>query len=249
MVIAKCWRRHQERTSMKKQITTIATLLVFLTISLTLPLKLDAQELSEQYSSEKLAKLNPGNKADKASLRALLANFTNLKATFNQTITDLQGQELQSSKGELLLQKPQQIRWITESPEESILVADGKTVFNVDPFVEQVTLLDQSTLTKSNPLMLLITDQESQWVQVAVTKENNAFTVISLAVDSPITKLILNFGKDNKLLSIVSIDRQQQQNKVAFTNVAYNTPTNKEDFSYTPKPSWVIDDQREQAIN
>ena len=230
---------------MRKRFVTIATTVLFI----VMPLVLNAQEAASllnsqtQYDSKALI----GSAADKATLRNLLGEFTTLKASFIQTINNMQGQELQASTGELLLRKPQQLRWTVMSPEESLLVADGKTVFNVDPFVEQVTLLDQEALTKSNPLMLLITDKESQWEQVAVVQNKSSFVIVSLVADSPITELILNFGTDNKLMSIVSTDRQQQRNSLTFSNVMYDSGTHDIDFTYTPQPSWIVDDQREQA--
>jgi outer membrane lipoprotein carrier protein len=186
---------------------------------------------------------------DKALLRALLGEFTTLSASFMQTITNMQGQELQQSVGELLLKKPQKLRWTVTSPEESLLIADGNTVYNVDPFVEQVTLLDQSSLTKSNPLMLLITDEEVQWAQVAVTKTKNSYTLLSLAPDSPISKLVLEFNMDRKLLSIVSLDRQQQRNKLIFSNVKHDLGIDATDFTFTPNSTWIVDDQRQTPIS
>lgn len=190
-----------------------------------------------------------GSSADKALLRAILGEFTTLSASFNQSITNMQGQELQQSVGEILLQKPQKLRWAVTSPEESLLIADGHTVYNVDPFVEQVTLLDQSSLTKSNPLMLLITDEEVQWAQVAVTKIQNSYTLISLASDSTISKLVLEFGMDRKLISIISLDRQQQQNKLTFSNVKHDLGIDNSDFTFTPNSTWIVDDQRQTPIS
>lgn len=219
-------------------------------LCIAMPLDINAQQLGVEASSPVLATSDTLiNKADdKASLRILLGQFITLKASFSQTITDMQGQELQQSTGELLLKKPQKLRWTVVSPEESLLIADGQTVYNVDPFVEQVTLLDQSALTKSNPLMLLITDEESQWSQVGVVQDKNSFILVSLLDDSPITKLVLSFGIDEKLLSVVSIDRQQQQNSLLFSNVEYDEESNDVDFTFSPESGWIVDDQREQTV-
>lgn len=229
---------------MRNRFVTIATAV----FCIAAPLIISAQQaITEETKPAPINIEKPlGKAADKASLRVLLSEFTTLKASFSQTITDMQGQELQQSKGLLLLKKPQKLRWVVLSPEESLLIADGKTVYNVDPFVEQVTLLDQSSLTKSNPLMLLITDEETQWEQVAVVQEKNSFTLMSLVPDSPISKLLLNFGENEKLLSIVSIDRQQQQNSLLFSDVEYDKGTDALDFTFTSDPTWVVDDQREQ---
>ncbi|MGK0371719.1 MAG: outer membrane lipoprotein carrier protein [Glaciecola sp.] len=149
----------------------------------------DTQVNSAQTPSETNSNVQSkiGSEEDKASLRALLSQFTTLKGAFKQTIIDMQGEELQTASGELLLQKPQKLRWSVSSPDESLLIADGTSVYNVDPFLEQVTILDQAPLTQSNPLMLLISDQQSQWDQVAVQQEQSTYTIMSLRSDSPIT--------------------------------------------------------------
>jgi outer membrane lipoprotein carrier protein len=190
-----------------------------------------------------------GSMADKASLREILSQFTNLKASFTQTIIDMQGQELQRAKGELLLQKPQKLRWSILSPDESLLIADGTAVYNVDPFLEQVTILDQAELTQSNPLMLLISNDQKQWDQVAVMQEGSDYTIVSLQVDSPITKLILKFNQENTLSSVISYDRQQQENTIILSNVRLNSTVDKKDFTFTLDEQWIVDDQRLSTYN
>jgi outer membrane lipoprotein carrier protein len=189
---------------------------------------------------------------DKKSLRSLLGEFSSLRADFTQIIKDMQGQELQNSSGSILLQKPMQLRWSVDKPEESMLLADGKTVYNIDPWVEQVTLLDQSDLTKSNPLMLLISDDESQWSQVNVsklkveaqTRKKEIYTIISDDPNSSIVSLVLTFDKDKKLNSLESTDRQQQVNIVTFTDTQYNGATDSSKFSFNAPSTWSVDDQR-----
>lgn len=180
----------------------------------------------------------------KIELRALLALFTNLKANFSQQIVDLQGQELQNTQGNIVLQKPQMLRWSVVSPEESLIIADGNTVHNVDPFVEQVTLMDQASLTASNPLMLLISDDESQWSQVEIEKVEGDFVVRSLDDNATISLLILSFNENNELTLLSSIDKQQQRNLIAFTNVQMNTQIPPGTFAFVADSAWVIDDQR-----
>lgn len=218
-----------------------------------------------------------GNEQDKAALRLLLSEFITLKATFKQSIVDMQGNELQNAKGELLLQKPQKLRWSVESPDESLLIANGSSVYNVDPFLEQVTILEQAPLTQSNPLMLLISNDQAQWDQVSVTQQSqqnlakdvvneqapvdaqrasqepsqkhSTYTLISLLPDSSINKLILRFDDQNKLASLVSYDRQQQRNMLDFTNVTLNEGVSDSNFMFTPNQNWVVDDQRKSPAN
>jgi outer membrane lipoprotein carrier protein len=78
--------------------------------------------------------------ADAASdLKEKLSSVNVFSATFAQTVYDSKGKELQKASGSLLVQRPNRFNWHTTSPDESLIVADGKDVWVYDPFVEQVT--------------------------------------------------------------------------------------------------------------
>lgn len=184
------------------------------------------------------------NTSAKTELRALLGKFSNLKANFTQEISDMQGQILQESSGMILLQKPQMLRWTVISPEESLLIADGDTVYNVDPFVEQVTLLDQKQLTASNPLMLLISDKEEQWSSVTIEKINGDFIVRTTDENAPVSIVVLSFNEQGQLTLLSSVDKQQQRNAISFSDISLNSKVAAGAFSFSPDESWVVDDQR-----
>lgn len=180
----------------------------------------------------------------KAELKGLLARFENFQANFTQSITDVTGEELQSASGTILLVKPQKLRWEVAFPEESLLIADGKTVFNVDPFLEQVTLLEQDELTNNNPLMLLTTDDESQWQQVDVVFNEGYYILSSKDDDAIIETVTLKFNDKSTLTELVSVDRQQQTNTIVFSKVQQNIALPNDIFTYDIQSNWVVDDQR-----
>ncbi|MBC8674504.1 outer membrane lipoprotein chaperone LolA [Aeromonas hydrophila] len=47
-------------------------------------------------------------------------------AKFAQTVYDSKGKELQRAGGDLLVQRPNRFNWHTTSPDESLIVADGR---------------------------------------------------------------------------------------------------------------------------
>lgn len=201
----------------------------------------------------------------KSELKERLNNLKSFQADFSQVITDINGNELQSSSGKLSLQKPNQLRWETILPDETLLIADGTTVWNVDPFVEQVTLIAQNKIAESNSLMLLVSDNDDQWTSVRVirvemrpeqtetvqTKYNlasasgSAFDVISLDENANIVSLTLTFN-NGQLSSLKSIDRQQQQSRLIFTNSKKNELLSEDLFAFEVPSNFIIDDQRSQ---
>ncbi len=181
---------------------------------------------------------------DKAELRNILQKINNFTAEFEQVITDGNGELIQQASGNIVVAKPQRLRWEIIEPEPSLLIADSQTIFNVDPFVEQVTLIDQSDMTSSNPLMLLISDEQSQWKSVSVSKQDSSFIIVPTEADASITQLILEFDSDHKLKRLSSLDRQEQKSTINFTNLVTNKPIASDVFVFQVPANYVVDDQR-----
>ncbi|WP_395343321.1 outer membrane lipoprotein chaperone LolA [Ningiella sp. W23] len=193
------------------------------------------------------------NAEARAELKTLLSKLNTFSSGFEQRIEDAQGQILQVSNGMMKLRKPNQLRWEVRSPDESLFIADGATVYNLDPFVEQVTLLDQSSIVGNNPLMLLISNDDEAWDQVSINRvesidevEQSSFMIKSLAPDANIVTLALSFHA-GKLMRLVSEDRQQQINHIVFSDVRQNLALNDDDFSIDIPNSYFVDDQRQNA--
>ena len=170
--------------------------------------------------------------------------MNSLTGNFEQTVLDKNQRLLQQSSGKLLLRKPQQLRWMVNQPDESVLIADGKTVYNVDPFVEQVTLMDQKQMTERNPLMLLVSDMDQHWQQVAVSKTENSFEILSLDEEAFITSVILQFDGNGQLKQLISFDKQQQENRLSLSDVEINQALDAKSFQFEIPVDWIIDDQR-----
>jgi outer membrane lipoprotein carrier protein len=179
----------------------------------------------------------------KQELQNLLSEFTSFQAIFSQVITDAEGDELQRSSGSISLLTPNKIRWETNEPDESLLIADGETVWNVDHFVEQVTVMDQKAITDSNPLMLLVSDDNSQWNKVSVSKNKRTFTIISTDPEASISQLDLVFDS-GQLTSLSSYDRQRQTSLLVFTDVQQNQEVIENTFRFSVPDAYIIDDQR-----
>ena len=71
---------------------------------------------------------------DAQALKALLGQVKQFSAHFQQQVFDVEGQPLQQASGELLVSRPDRFRWETKSPDESLILSDGKSVWFYDPF-------------------------------------------------------------------------------------------------------------------
>jgi outer membrane lipoprotein carrier protein len=181
----------------------------------------------------------------KAELKIKLSKLISYSARFSQSISDITGKELQNSSGQLTLKTPNMLRWETQLPDEALLIADGTTVYSVDPFVEQVTVMQQASITQNNPLMLLVSDDQKQWNTVIVEKTQSRFVVISKDENANIVSLNIEFNGD-ELSRLQSTDRQQQKSLLVFSNIAQNQSVPQSLFTFDIPTNYIVDDQRNQ---
>jgi outer membrane lipoprotein carrier protein len=181
----------------------------------------------------------------KTELKIKLSKLVSYSASFSQSISDFTGKELQRSSGKLTLKTPNMLRWETQLPDETLLIADGTTVYSVDPFVEQVTVMQQASITQNNPLMLLVSDDEKQWDTVTVEKIQSRFVVMSKDENANIVSLNIEFNGD-ELSRLQSTDRQQQKSRLIFSNIVQNQTVSQSLFLFDIPLNYIVDDQRNQ---
>jgi outer membrane lipoprotein carrier protein len=201
--------------------------------------------MSSTAKSSAVAQEETQHIAAKAELKVKLNKLVSYSANFSQSISDISGKELQRTSGTLTLKTPNMLRWETQLPDETLLIANGTTVWNVDPFVEQVTVMQQESITQNNPLMLLVSDDEKQWNAVIVEKKESRFMVVSQDENANIISLNIEFNGD-QLTRLQSTDRQQQKSLLIFSNIEQNQPVAQLLFSYQIPENYIIDDQRSQ---
>jgi outer membrane lipoprotein carrier protein len=180
-------------------------------------------------------------------LKQRLADLKTFKATFSQTVVDLQGQVLQSADGLLQLSQPNKLYWELFEPNESVLIADGESLWNIDPFVEQATVFDQQQAIDSNPMVLLAQSNSDAWQNFSITQtiggSSEDFRVEALSYDSQIAALVLSFvGEELSKLTI--IDRQQQTSTSLFSDIQQNIIIQPSVFEINIPDNYEIDDQR-----
>ena len=190
--------------------------------------------------------------SQKSELQTLLADLTNFSANFTQTIYD-EGEAIDQSSGTLTLMRPNKMRWETRLPEENLIIADGNSIWNIDSFVEQVTVFSQDDTVKNNPIMLLTSNEKASWDKFSVLQLgainddkslfNRAFEVSALDDNAQITKLTLRF-KDRQLVSLETTDSQGQRSNMDFESIQSNQDLPVSVFSVVYPEHYAVDDQR-----
>lgn len=189
--------------------------------------------------------LHKKNIVDDASfqLRNKLKRYQQFSASFNQRVLDNKGREIQQATGHMKMSQPNMFRWVTNEPDESLVVSDGKSVWIYNPFVEQVSALDlDSTMTQS-PLWLIANQSDEAWSQFIVKKADNAFEVMPKDAKNLTRKVTMTFN-DNAISQLSIEDAQGQISHFHFNDFDYSNAIAAENFVFEMPEGVDFDDQR-----
>lgn len=206
------------------------------------------------------------NDSVSSSLQVLLSDMKQFRAGFDQTVVDAQQNVVHEAQGTLTMTRPNKLRWETTFPDETLLVADGEAVWNVDTFVEQVTVLSQANAIRDNPIVLLTSIDEATWSKFSINQlhsassaaeiENNAannansdsvqksYQITPKEEGGQIVTLTLTFNQENELASLNMLDAQQQISTLVFKDIETRFPIPADTFSVDIPNSFIVDDQR-----
>lgn len=180
-----------------------------------------------------------------SNLKQKLNKLSTFEAQFKQSVTDKNKQLLQESTGVLKLMQPNRLYWEAFEPSENILIADGATLWHVDPFVEQVIARDQQQAVSNNPIVLLSNPSSESWQGFDISQSEQTFSIVANDPDAQIDKLELVFNGDT-LVGLKLYDRQQQLSHLRFLAIKQNETINPTDFSFSLPAGFDLDDQRTQ---
>ena len=179
----------------------------------------------------------------KQQLKVKLALLASYQANFTQTVVDIENTILQQATGKLVLQQPNNLYWELFEPNESVLLADGTNIWNVDPFLEQVVVYGANAALENNPLILLTNPDSNKWQEFEVSHSDSQFIITPLTLNGGIESLRLVF-KGDVLVELESQDGQQQKSLLLFDNIKQNNVLPADTFIFVMPDGYELDDQR-----
>ncbi|WP_293747699.1 outer membrane lipoprotein chaperone LolA [uncultured Paraglaciecola sp.] len=179
----------------------------------------------------------------KQQLKVKLAELKTYQANFTQTVVDIENTVLQQANGRIVLQQPNNLYWELFEPNESVLLADGTNIWNVDPFLEQVVVYGADSALENNPLILLTDPDSSKWQEFEVSQSDNQFVITQKELNGGIESLRLVFNGDT-LVELESVDGQQQKSLLLFSEIKQNNSLPKDTFIFVKPDGYELDDQR-----
>ena len=176
-----------------------------------------------------------------AGAREDLATFTRglqgLDGQFSQQVFDGRGKQKEASSGRVAVSAPRLFRWEYTRPYVQLVVADGKTVWVVDPDLEQATRRPQGPEEANSPLAILL--EPARLDRDFVVKDGGAgdglnwLEIAPRSADAGFKTARLGFAA-GQLERLEYVDALGQRTVIAFSGWKRNPAFAAGTFTYVP---------------
>ena len=183
---------------------------------------------------------------DESELQARLAKIDQLSADFSQTVSAANGKNVQQGSGKLQIKRPNLFRMESKAPQENVIVADGKTLWFYDPFVEQVTANWVKDAVNNTPFVLLTSTEQSHWNQYNVQQRDDTFVLKPKAKNSNIKQFDIRVTAEGVLKGFSTIEKDGQSNQYILRNITNNALADSL-FKFSVPKGAELDDQRKKS--
>ncbi|MEZ8099552.1 outer membrane lipoprotein chaperone LolA [Vibrio bivalvicida] len=178
---------------------------------------------------------------DELSLR--LQKNEGFSADFSQQLISPEGGIVMEGQGNVEIARPSLFRWTTTTPDENVLVSDGKSLWYYSPFIEQVSIYWQEQATEQTPFVLLTRNRASDWDNYKVEQQGDTFTLTPTAADSNQGQFKLKIDAKGAVQGFSVVEQDGQQSNFVFNNIDLNKPK-AERFTFVVPKGVEVDDQR-----
>ncbi len=199
------------------------------------------------------ALVSPSSEA-KEHLMDKLSKLAFFSAEFSQNILDAQGGILQQGSGTIAISKPNLVNWKTITPDETLIVSDGNTLWFYDPFIEQASAYSLAKSIHNTPILLLTSDEPQLWQQYTVIEQQGVvekglrFVVMPKDENSQIKKLTLTFtdteNNDVQLSEFSFQDATGQISQISLSKFNSKTKPAETLFNFSLPEGVRLEDKR-----
>lgn len=176
-------------------------------------------------------------------LQSRLDQVNSFHAGFTQTVTSAEGGAVQQGEGELWVKRPNLFNWHMVSPDESVLVSDGKTLWFYNPFVEQVTATWLKNATGNTPFMLITRNSPDDWHQYNVKQQGDQFLLTPRTARGNLKQFTINVSPSGTINGFTAIEQDGQRSAYQLKS-QINGQIDLAKFRFTPPQGVTVDDQR-----
>ncbi|VAX06410.1 Outer membrane lipoprotein carrier protein LolA [hydrothermal vent metagenome] len=175
--------------------------------------------------------------AQASSLDDFFAHTRNFNARFTQTQFDADQKLIQSSSGNIQVQRPDKFRLQYNKPYQQLYLADGKKLWSYDEDLEQIIVKPQTEALANSPAMILsnvkILRDHYQVSHQGQEQGMDWFKLKPLQSDGGFESVFLAF-KNNQLSVMEMLDSFGQTTRLEFTDMKVNNSMKPETFKFIP---------------
>ncbi|WNJ94878.1 outer membrane lipoprotein chaperone LolA [Vibrio ruber] len=180
----------------------------------------------------------------KDELSARLALNDGFSAHFQQQVVSPDGEIVSQGEGKVDIARPSLFRWETVTPDENLLVSDGTTVWYYNPFVEQVSIYNQSQATEQTPFVLLTRNRKQDWEHYRVSQQGDDFTLVPTTTDSRQGEFHIRIDQKGVVKGFDVIEQDGQKSLFSFQQIKLQRPDSHL-FQFKIPAGVEVDDQRQ----
>jgi chaperone LolA len=184
-------------------------------------------------------------------LNKFLNELQTLHASFEQKQFNDKGKLLESSQGEVYLQRPGKFRWDYQKPYQQLIVADGKQVWVYDDDLEQVTIKPLDEALGKTPALLLTKNSNKIENDFAVTNMPQQDANLTVFMLKPKGKQVqfesIRITLQQQNLNMMElVDNLGQMTRIQFKPITTNKPLDVKLFTFTPPAGTdVVEEEKE----
>ncbi|HEC8328927.1 TPA: outer membrane lipoprotein chaperone LolA [Providencia rettgeri] len=179
-------------------------------------------------------------------LQARLNKVNSFQASFSQKVTSAEGDLVQEGVGDLWLERPNLFNWNMTSPDESVLVSDGKNLWFYNPFVEQVTVTNLADATQDTPFLLITRNDPKDWKQYSIIQQGNTFDLKPKQTNGTLKKFSITVSPEGTIEKFSAIEQDGQTSAYQLKQQK-NGRVDASKFKFTVPKGVTLDDQRSSA--
>lgn len=176
-------------------------------------------------------------------LQERLNKVNSFRASFSQKVTSPEGDLVQEGVGDLWLERPNLFNWNMTSPDESVLVSDGKNLWFYNPFVEQVTVTNLADATQDTPFLLITRNDPKDWKQYSIVQQGNTFDLKPKQTNGTLKKFSITVSPEGTIEKFSAVEQDGQTSAYQLKQQK-NGRVDASKFKFTVPKGVTLDDQR-----
>ena len=181
-------------------------------------------------------------------LDKFLDGLESMSATFEQTLLNQYGEELEKSMGMMHLRRPGMFHWAYSEPYVQYLISDGVNLWIYDEDLEQVSIRDISNMIDDSPAAILAGDIDIDAHYIVMNSESSGdidwLELTPRDIESQYIAIRLGF-QNEQLVRMILFDSLGQTTQIVLLDIERNNTLDIELFQFTPPAGVDVIDSRQ----